>query len=117
MGGPKRQWELSASAFLRLMRILSQESAFFFIDSASTCTWLLQKRASDRELPEPLRVYFLIQQKEKCRFQMTGIGFHRQGGCPGEAAPSTERPSLPGPKPGHWQAAERVPGQAEAYPT
>jgi hypothetical protein len=46
-----------------------------------------------KELPEPLRVYFLVQQKGKDRFQMTGISFHRQSGCSSQASPSAQHPA------------------------
>jgi hypothetical protein len=54
-----------------------------------------------KELPEPLPVYFLIRRKENYRFQMTGISFDREDGCPGESSPSEEKPTLFGSEPGH----------------
>jgi hypothetical protein len=48
----------------------------------------------DKELPEPLRVYFLVQQADPYRFEMSGISFERQDGCPGEGQASSDRPSL-----------------------
>jgi hypothetical protein len=36
-------------------------------------------------LPEPLTVFFLVQQIEQYRFRMMGISFDRQDGCPGES--------------------------------
>jgi hypothetical protein len=47
-----------------------------------------------KEIPEPLSVYFLVQQFEKYRFKMVGISFDRQDGCPGDSPPSEESPSL-----------------------
>ncbi len=55
---------------------------------------------ADKDLPEPLPVYFPIQQAENHRFQTTGISFDRQDGCPGEAEPSAEHLSLFGRQPG-----------------
>ena len=46
------------------------------------------------ELPESLRLYFLVQQSEQFRFKMAGVSFDRQDGCPGESEPSFARPSL-----------------------
>lgn len=56
---------------------------------------------ASKELPEPLPVYFLIRWEENYRFQMTGISFDRQDGCPGESYPSGKRPSLFGSEPGN----------------
>jgi hypothetical protein len=47
-----------------------------------------------RELPEPLTVFFLVQQLEQYRFKMTGISFERQEGCPGDGQANEDRPSL-----------------------
>jgi hypothetical protein len=46
------------------------------------------------ELPEPLSVFFLVEQLEQYRFKMVGINFDRQEGCPGESKPKTDSPSL-----------------------
>lgn len=46
------------------------------------------------ELPEPLAVYFLVEQTDPYRFRMTGIRFDRQEGCPGNGQPSHENPTL-----------------------
>src|SRR5579862_1015973 len=46
------------------------------------------------ELPDGLRVYFLVQQSGHYRFTMTGISFERQEGCPGESDPNIESPTL-----------------------
>jgi hypothetical protein len=48
----------------------------------------------DKELPEPLSVYFLVKQSEQYRFKMVEIGFDRQDGCPGESPPTEDNPSL-----------------------
>jgi hypothetical protein len=47
-----------------------------------------------RQMPEPLSVFFLVQQLGQCRFKMAGISFNRQDGCPGESPPSQDSPSL-----------------------
>jgi hypothetical protein len=48
-----------------------------------------------KNLPEPLGVYFLVQQlEEPYRYKMTDISFSRQEGCPGESGPSLEKPTL-----------------------
>jgi len=47
-----------------------------------------------KELPEALPVYFLVQQSEQYKFQMTGISFDRPDGCPGETPLKDEHLSL-----------------------
>jgi hypothetical protein len=47
-----------------------------------------------KELPEDLRLYFLVQQSDQYRFTMTGISFDRQEGCPGESQPNSDSPTL-----------------------
>jgi hypothetical protein len=47
-----------------------------------------------KETPEPLSVFFLVRQADQYRFQVTGIGFDRQEGCPGDGRPGEESPSL-----------------------
>jgi hypothetical protein len=47
-----------------------------------------------KELPEPLSVYFLVQQPEQYRFKMLGVSFDRHDGCPGETPPTEDKPSL-----------------------
>lgn len=48
-----------------------------------------------KDLPEPLSVYFLVQQLEgPYRYKMTDISFNRQDGCPGDSGPSLEKPTL-----------------------
>lgn len=47
-----------------------------------------------KELPEDLRVYFLVRQSGQYRFEMTGISFDRQEGCPGESRRSSASPTL-----------------------
>ncbi len=39
----------------------------------------------DREMPEPLDVYFLVEDQGGYRYKMSEISFNRQEGCPGEA--------------------------------
>jgi hypothetical protein len=39
----------------------------------------------DRDIPEPLRVYFLVEDKGDYRFKMSEVSFDRQPGCPGES--------------------------------
>jgi hypothetical protein len=46
------------------------------------------------ELPEGLRLYFLVQQSDQYRFKMVGISFNRHEGCPGESQPNLESPTL-----------------------
>jgi hypothetical protein len=50
----------------------------------------------DREIPEPLSVYFLVQDKGDYRYEMSGVGFITQDDCPGEtpAADYDKPPSL-----------------------
>jgi hypothetical protein len=47
-----------------------------------------------KELPEGLRLYFLVQQSNQYRFKMVGVSFDRQEGCPGESQPNSEGPTL-----------------------
>ncbi len=47
-----------------------------------------------KELPEGLRVYFMVRRTGQYRFQMTNISFHGQEGCPGEAQPDEREPTL-----------------------
>ena len=50
---------------------------------------------ADREIPEPLEVYFLVEDKGDYRFEMSEVSFVRQPGCPGEtSADYNHRPSL-----------------------
>ncbi|MGD0616479.1 MAG: hypothetical protein ABSB67_02340 [Bryobacteraceae bacterium] len=50
---------------------------------------------SDQERSDdPGEVFFLVQAMPEYRFQMTGISFTRQEGCPGESDPEAESPSL-----------------------
>jgi hypothetical protein len=50
----------------------------------------------DREIPEPLSVYFLVQDKGDYRYEMTGVSFDTQDDCPDEtrAADHDKLPSL-----------------------
>ena len=50
----------------------------------------------DREIPEPLQIYFLVRDKGNYSYEMSEISFERQDGCPGEtpAVDYTELPSL-----------------------
>jgi hypothetical protein len=50
--------------------------------------------AKGDELPEPLTVYFLVEELGKLHFQMADVSFSRQDGCPGEAYPKSDSPSL-----------------------
>jgi hypothetical protein len=47
-----------------------------------------------KEVPERLKTYFLVQQIEKYRFEMAGISFDRQDGCPGDGLASEDSPTL-----------------------
>ena len=51
---------------------------------------------ADREIPEPLAVYFLIQDKGNYSYEMSEISFYSQDDCPGETPPAdySELPSL-----------------------
>jgi len=77
------------------------------IDFVQTCSekphhWQIavdMNYARGNELPEPLTVYFLVEELERFRFQMTDVSFSRQEGCPGEAYPQSESPSLFGTSP------------------
>lgn len=48
----------------------------------------------DKQLPEALPVYFLIEQHEPFRYKMLDISFTRQEGCPGESFPPEDTLSL-----------------------
>jgi hypothetical protein len=47
-----------------------------------------------KELPEPLTVYFVVQEERKNSFKMLDISFTRQDGCPGETYAKPDSPSL-----------------------
>ncbi len=46
----------------------------------------------DQEMPQPLVVYFLVEDKGEYRFTLTAASFDRQSGCPGEAYASYDNP-------------------------
>jgi len=46
----------------------------------------------EKDLPEPLDVYFLVQQSEQYRFKMIKIGFDQEDDCPGEGRPDLQGP-------------------------
>jgi hypothetical protein len=46
----------------------------------------------EQEIPEPLRVYFLVEDKGDYRFKMSEISFDRQPRCPGESQASYDNP-------------------------
>lgn len=46
------------------------------------------KSLGDREIPEPLPVYFLIQDKGNYSYEMSEISFEPHDDCPGEAPPA-----------------------------
>jgi hypothetical protein len=49
----------------------------------------------EREMPEPLSVYFLVEDHGGYSYKMSEISFDRQEGCPGETEPSYDNlPSL-----------------------
>jgi hypothetical protein len=49
----------------------------------------------EREVPEPLSVYFLVADEGSYRFKMSEISFNRQEGCPGTTAATYDHlPSL-----------------------
>jgi hypothetical protein len=50
----------------------------------------------DREIPEPLHVYFLVKDKGNYSYEMSGVSFGTEDDCPGEtpAADYTDLPSL-----------------------
>lgn len=50
----------------------------------------------DREIPEPLSVYFLVRDKGNYSYEMAGVSFDTNDDCPGEspAADYAELPSL-----------------------
>jgi hypothetical protein len=47
-----------------------------------------------KQLPDPLPVYFLVQQLGQYQFKMTGISFDPEVSCPGESEPNENSPSL-----------------------
>ena len=47
-----------------------------------------------KQLPEPLPVYFLVQQLGQYKFVMTGVSFNPDDDCPGESPPNENSPSL-----------------------
>jgi hypothetical protein len=55
--------------------------------------------AKGDELPEPLTVYFLVQELDSFRFEMAEISFNRQDCCPGESPANPDSPSLLGSSP------------------
>jgi hypothetical protein len=46
----------------------------------------------DQEIPEPLSVYFLVEDLGGYRFKLIGVSFDRQSGCPGESYASYDNP-------------------------
>src|SRR5207244_12912609 len=44
----------------------------------------------DKELPEPLSLYFLVHQSGPYQFEMTDISFDRREGCPGDSPPNQD---------------------------
>jgi hypothetical protein len=48
----------------------------------------------DPEIPEPLAVYFLIQDKGNYSYEMSEISFEPQDDCPGESPP-VDYPEMP----------------------
>ena len=48
----------------------------------------------DKEIREPLTVYFMVRQSEQYRFQMAGVSFGPQEDCPGETPLIDTNPSL-----------------------
>jgi len=46
----------------------------------------------EREIPEPLSVYFLVEDRGPYTYKMAEIGFNRQEGCPGETAATYDNP-------------------------
>jgi hypothetical protein len=47
-----------------------------------------------KQVPEPLPVYFLVQQLGQYQFKMTGISFDPDDDCPGESEPNENSPTL-----------------------
>jgi hypothetical protein len=46
----------------------------------------------EREMPEPLSVYFLVEDPGGYSYAMSEISFERQGGCPGETEATYDNP-------------------------
>ncbi len=46
----------------------------------------------ERDVPEPLSVYFLVRDNGKYRYEMSEISFARQDGCPGETFADYDNP-------------------------
>lgn len=51
-------------------------------------------RIGELEMPEPLEVFLLVEDRGGYLYKMSGISFERQEGCPGEAAAADTQPSL-----------------------
>ena len=45
-----------------------------------------------REIPEPMHVYFVVEALGEYRFKMAEVSFDRQPGCPGESYASYDNP-------------------------
>jgi hypothetical protein len=51
---------------------------------------------ADRQLPEPLALFFLVHQTGPYQFEMTAVSFDKHKGCPGETPPNEDSPWLEG---------------------
>src|SRR5262249_12678641 len=54
------------------------------------------KYIADRELPEPLALFFLVHQTGPYQFEMAGVSFDEHEGCPGDTPPDQDSPWLKG---------------------
>jgi hypothetical protein len=46
----------------------------------------------EREMPQPLSVYFLVEDPGGYRYKMSEVSFNRQEGCPGETEATYDNP-------------------------
>lgn len=103
-----RPWEemqsRSSKEVAKWHKFLHADLVFGDYDSVQPCIYrpgftqvgVELRTLGDREIPEPLAVYFLIQDKGIYSYEMSGISFYPQDDCPGDSPPVdyTEMPSL-----------------------
>jgi hypothetical protein len=103
-----RPWEemqsRSSEGVVKWHKFLHADLVFGEYDTVQPCIYrpgftevgVELRSLGDREIPEPLVVNFLIQDKGNYSYEMSEIIFYPQDDCPGESPPVdyTELPSL-----------------------
>jgi hypothetical protein len=90
----------SAAALEKWRRFLHADYVFGEYEFAQPCSerpgatqiGVALENIGEREMPQPLSVYFLVEDPGGYRYKMSEVSFNRQEGCPGETEATYDNP-------------------------